>query len=49
VFDRIHRYKMERSIPTWEQALESLLPVEGNKPDDGKNEVEVRTLSESVY
>jgi Family of unknown function (DUF6084) len=25
VFDRLHRYKMERGLPTWEQALESLL------------------------
>ena len=24
-FERLHRYKMERGIPTWEQALESLL------------------------
>ena len=25
VFDRLHRYKMGRGIPTWEQALERLL------------------------
>jgi hypothetical protein len=25
-FDRLHRYKMDRGIPTWEQALESMLP-----------------------
>jgi hypothetical protein len=25
VFERIHQYKIERGIPTWEQALESLL------------------------
>jgi hypothetical protein len=25
VFDRLYRYKMRRGIPTWEQALESLL------------------------
>ena len=24
-FDRLYRYKVERGIPTWEQALESLL------------------------
>jgi hypothetical protein len=29
VFDRLHRYKMQRGIPTWEQALESILPLEG--------------------
>lgn len=28
VFDRLSRYKMQRGIPTWEQALESVLPVE---------------------
>ncbi|MGA9509507.1 MAG: DUF6084 family protein [Candidatus Sulfotelmatobacter sp.] len=26
VFERIYRYKVERGIPTWEKALESLLP-----------------------
>lgn len=25
VFDRLYRYKMERGIPTWEQAIESLM------------------------
>jgi hypothetical protein len=28
VFDRLYRYKMKRGIPTWEQALESVLPLE---------------------
>lgn len=28
VFDRLYRYKVRRGIPTWEQALESLLPDE---------------------
>jgi hypothetical protein len=28
VFDRLYRYKMLRGIPTWEQALESVLPLE---------------------
>lgn len=27
VFDRLYQYKMRRGIPTWEQALESLLPA----------------------
>jgi hypothetical protein len=27
VFDLLSRYKMEHSIPTWEQALESLIPT----------------------
>jgi hypothetical protein len=33
VFDRLHRYKSRRGLPTWEQALESLLPAdESGKP-----------------
>jgi hypothetical protein len=28
VFDRLYRYKMRKGIPTWEQALESLLKSE---------------------
>lgn len=28
VFDRLNQYKMRRGIPTWEQTLDSLLPVE---------------------
>jgi hypothetical protein len=27
VFDRLNQYKMRRGIPTWEQALTSLLPA----------------------
>jgi hypothetical protein len=27
VVDRLYRYKMENAIPTWEQAIESLIPV----------------------
>jgi hypothetical protein len=27
VFERIHQYKIEHGIPTWEQALESMLPA----------------------
>jgi hypothetical protein len=27
VFDRLYQYKSQRRLPTWEQALESLLPV----------------------
>ncbi len=30
-FDRLYRYKMRHSIPTWEQAIESILPK-----DDGQ-------------
>lgn len=28
VFDRLYQYKMQHGIPTWEQALEKMLPVE---------------------
>lgn len=28
VFERLYRYKMQRGIPTWEQALEEVLPME---------------------
>lgn len=28
VFDKLHRYKMQRGLPTWEQALEKLLSAE---------------------
>jgi len=28
VFERLYHYKTQRGIPTWEQALESVLPVE---------------------
>jgi hypothetical protein len=27
VFDRLNRYKMDHAIPTWEQAIESLIPA----------------------
>jgi hypothetical protein len=29
VFDRLHRYRSRGGFPTWEQAIESLLPAEG--------------------
>ena len=28
VFERLYRYKMQHGIPTWEQALEEMLPME---------------------
>lgn len=28
VFDRLYRYKVSRGIPSWEQALDGILPVE---------------------
>ena len=34
VFDRLYRYKMQRGLPTWEQALESLLDRVETDPDE---------------
>jgi hypothetical protein len=35
VFERLHRLKIERGIPTWEQTMEELLSAAGeNGPDD---------------
>ncbi len=31
IFDRLHRYKMRRGLPTWEHTLEKLLPDEGGE------------------
>ena len=32
VFDRLYRYKVSRGIPTWEQAIEGILPVGEEAP-----------------
>jgi hypothetical protein len=32
IFDRLYRYKIARSLPTWEQTLESLLPPDEKEP-----------------
>ena len=39
VFDKLSQYKMDRGIPTWEEALESLLPAP-KKMDDGEIAIE---------
>jgi hypothetical protein len=31
VFERLSRYKMEQGLPTWEQAIESLIPAQAKK------------------
>ena len=36
VFERLYRYKMRNAIPTWEQALETMLPVETVEVEAGK-------------
>ncbi|HVF92051.1 MAG TPA: DUF6084 family protein [Blastocatellia bacterium] len=40
VFDRLYRYKVRRGIPTWEQALESLLPEAEAPPSEDAKRVE---------
>jgi hypothetical protein len=35
VFDRLYQYKRERGLPTWEQALESILPPETEPVESG--------------
>jgi hypothetical protein len=47
VFDRLHLYKMVRGIPTWEQAIESLLPVV-EKAESADSELEEAATSELV-
>ena len=42
VFDRLNQYKMRRGIPTWEQAMESLLKGEHETQKDEKQESEAR-------
>lgn len=41
VFDRLNEYKMRRGIPTWEQALDSLLPA-------SKKTGEAREIEEKI-
>lgn len=38
VFDRLSQYKMDRGIPTWEQALESILPTRETKVEESEIE-----------
>jgi len=33
VFDRLYRYKVRHGIPTWEQALENILPADEDSED----------------
>jgi hypothetical protein len=47
VFDRLSQYKMRRGIPTWEQALESILPAEV-KSESIEAEIEVTNAEEIV-
>jgi hypothetical protein len=37
VFDRLYVYKIRRSIPSWEQAFESLLPADGSSALTNEN------------
>jgi hypothetical protein len=40
VFERLCRYKMEHAIPTWEQALENLIPEAGKTAEEEELAVE---------
>ncbi len=44
IFDRLAQYKMDRGIPTWEQALESLIAT----ADPAEGRIEPRTKEEVV-
>jgi hypothetical protein len=41
VFDRLYEYKRRRGIPTWEQALEEILPPVEEAGKDSGEEIEV--------
>ncbi len=43
VFDRLNQYKMSRAIPTWEQALESILPPVRETGQERELEEHIRT------
>jgi len=45
VFDRLSQYKMRRGIPTWEQALESLLPIAAEETHEEPMDVEENVAS----
>jgi hypothetical protein len=47
IFDRLYQYKMRRGIPTWEQALDSLLPAV-EKAETADSEIEEGNTSEMV-
>jgi hypothetical protein len=42
VFDKLSKYKTDRGIPTWEQALENLMPA----PEPGEKPIRQRTKKE---
>jgi hypothetical protein len=41
VFDRLYQYKMRRGMPTWEQALLSILPAEPETDEETETEEKV--------
>jgi hypothetical protein len=47
VFDRLYQYKMRRGIPTWEQALESILPAV-EETESRESEIEETNTEEIV-
>jgi hypothetical protein len=48
VFDRLYLYKMRRGIPTWEQAIESILPAVEKTTADAPSDVEETNAEEIV-
>lgn len=48
VFDRLSLYKMRRGIPTWEQAIDSLLPAAVETEDGAEPEIEEVSVEETV-
>jgi hypothetical protein len=48
VFDKLSQYKMDRGIPTWEAAIESLLKAVNGTPDDD-SQAQVSASSFSVH
>jgi hypothetical protein len=47
VFERLYQYKMRRGIPTWEQALESILPA-AEETKSTASEIEETSTEEIV-
>jgi hypothetical protein len=48
VFDRLSLYKMRRGIPTWEQAIDSLLPAAEETAASAEAEIEETNTEEMV-
>ena len=38
-FDRLHSYKIQSAIPTWEQVFERIVPIDDESPDESSPEI----------